>query len=175
MKSEKWRMENAGGAPGGTSQTPSGKSHQQPFGKVINRRAKKLSTGAAKSKKKKSPFKNTLKKKNDGDGNIYYFSIPSPRARARARVRARFFDPAIADEVDAAVDEAMAQTGGSARFRRIWCFYCLRLGINTFLDQLDSVMSCARQGEIRYPAQAFHARLRRIKGQIDSQTGGTNA
>ena len=99
----------------------------------------------------------------------------SLRSRARARVRARFFDPAIADEVDAAVDEAMAQTGGSARFRRIWCFYCLRLGINTFLDQLDSVMSCARQGEIRYPAQAFHARLRRIKGQIDSQEGGTNA
>lgn len=97
--------------------------------------------------------------------NIHTGGSPGSRARAREG----FYDPAITDQVDAAVDEAMAQTGGSRRFRRAWCFYCLHLGINTFLDQLDCVMSCMRQGEIRYPARAFHARLRRIKNQIDGR------
>lgn len=91
--------------------------------------------------------------------------------RSRARACEDFYGPAIADDVDAAVDYAMAETHGDPKFRRILCFYCLRLGINTFLDQLDEVLSCARQGEIRQPAQAFHARLRRIKSQLDKRGG----
>lgn len=90
--------------------------------------------------------------------------------RSRAGVRERFYDPAIASDVDAAVDEAMRQTGGDARYRRAWCHYCLHIGVNTFVDQLDSVMASARQGEIRNPASAFHARIRRMKDQLDERS-----
>ena len=87
--------------------------------------------------------------------------------RSRAGVRESFYDPAIESDVDAVVEEAMRQTGGDKSYWRAWCFYCLQLGINTFVDQLDSVMSCYRQGEIREPPKAFHARLRRMLGQFD--------
>ena len=87
--------------------------------------------------------------------------------RSRAGVRERFYDPAIASDVDAAVDEAMRQTGGDARYRRAWCHYCLHIGVNTFIDQLDCVLAAARQGELRNPASAFHARIRRMKDQMD--------
>ena len=90
--------------------------------------------------------------------------------RSRAGVRERFYDPAVASDVDAAVDEAMRQTGGDARYRRAWCHYCLHIGVNTFVDQLDSVMASARQGEIRNPASAFHARIRRMKDQLDERS-----
>ena len=93
------------------------------------------------------------------------------QARVREGYPAAFYGPAIADEVDSAVNYALESTGNSRDYRRAWCFYCLRLGVNTFLDQLDEVLSCARQGEIRQPAQAFHARLRRIKSQLDKRGG----
>lgn len=85
----------------------------------------------------------------------------------RVRAREAFYGPTIMRDTDAAVDFALSETGNSQRYRRIWCFYCLRIGINTFLDQLDAVMSCYRQGEIRNPASAFHARLRHMKSQLD--------
>ena len=87
--------------------------------------------------------------------------------RSRAGVRESFYDPTIESEVDTVVDFAMTETGWSRRYRSCWCFYCLQLGINTFVDQLDSVMSCYRQGEIQEPPKAFHARLRRMLGQFD--------
>lgn len=88
---------------------------------------------------------------------------------ARTRVREDFYGPAIARDVDVAVDHALATTNGSPDFRRAWCFYCLRLGVNTFIDQLDSVLACARQGELRNPARAFHARLRKMLNGICGQ------
>lgn len=92
--------------------------------------------------------------------------------RTRSRVRESFYDPAITLDVDAAVDYALATTHNSTSYRSVLCFYCLRLGLNTFLDQLDLVLSLARQGEIRDPARAFHARLRRLKNQLDNRKGG---
>lgn len=89
---------------------------------------------------------------------------------SRAGVRERFYDPAVASDVDAAVDEAMRQTEGDSRYRRAWRYYCLHIGVNTFVDQLDSVMASARQGEIRNPASAFHARIRRMKDQLDERS-----
>lgn len=88
---------------------------------------------------------------------------------ARTRVGEDFYGPAIARDVDVAVDHALATTNGSPDFRRAWCFYCLRLGVNTFIDQLDSVLACARQGELRNPARAFHARLRKMLNGICGQ------
>ena len=93
----------------------------------------------------------------------------SPRSRAHACED--FYGPAIAYDVDAAVDYGMSLTHGNPKYRRAWCFYCLRLGINTFLDQLDEVLACAREGEIHEPARAFHARLRHIKDQFDKRGG----
>lgn len=87
--------------------------------------------------------------------------------RSRARVKDRFYDPAIASDVDTAVDYALAQTGGDREYRSCWCFYCLKLGLNTFLDQLWSVISCAKAGELRSPCRAFHKRLKRMKDQLD--------
>ena len=92
--------------------------------------------------------------------------------RSRARAREAFYGPAILNDADAAVDEAFRLTGGDVRYRRAWCFYCLRLGINTFLDQLDCVMSCYKKGEIREPAKAFHARLRLMKTALDEREEG---
>ena len=90
--------------------------------------------------------------------------------RSRAGVRERFYDPAIANDLDAAVDYAMAETGGDARYRACWCFYCLHLGINTFVEQVDRVMSYYRAGEIAEPPKAFHKRLKRLKDQLDKSS-----
>ena len=102
-----------------------------------------------------------------GDG----YSYTSNTLRSRARACEDFYGAAIAREVDAAVDYALELTLGDTNFRRAWCFYCLRLGINTFLDQLESVMGCYRQGELRKPASAFHARLRQMLNQVQGANG----
>ena len=82
--------------------------------------------------------------------------------RTRVRVREGFYGPAIARDTDTAVDYALQATRNDPRYRSAWCFYCLHLGVNTFLDQLDAVLSCHAQGEILDPARAFHARLRQM-------------
>ena len=90
----------------------------------------------------------------------------------RTRAHEAFYDPAIEDDVGAATDYALKETGGSARYRGVWRFYCLAIGINTFLDQLDRVLGCHRQGEIRFPARAFRARIRNMKTKLDKAKGG---
>ena len=107
-----------------------------------------------------------VKKDGDGVGK----TKGSPRSRARAYEA--FYDPAIEDDADAATDFALKKTGGSAKYRGVWRFYCLQIGINTFLDQLDRVLSCHRQGELRFPARAFHARIRKMKTKLDETKGG---
>lgn len=91
--------------------------------------------------------------------------------RSRARVKERFYDPAIASDVDAAVDYALAETGGDRAYRTCWCFYCIHLGLNTFLDQLWSVLACVKTGELDCPYKAFHKRLKRMKDQLDKAKG----
>ena len=104
----------------------------------------------------------------DGDG----VSSTNEFLRSRAHAREAFYGPAICSDADSATDFALRQTGGSVKFRGIWRYYCLKIGINTFLDQLDIVISCYRHGEIDLPAQAFHARIRRMKTQLDRSMGG---
>ena len=107
-----------------------------------------------------------VKKDGDGVGK----SKGSPRSRARTYEA--FYDPAIEDDADAATDFALKKTGGSVKYRGVWRFYCLEIGINTFLEQLNLVLSCYRQGELRFPARAFHARIRNMKTKLDKAEGG---
>ena len=107
--------------------------------------------------------------KKDGDG----VSKTNGSPRSRARAYEAFYDPAIEDDADAATDYALKQTGGSAKYRGVWRHYCINIGINTFLHQLCVVLSSYRQGELRYPARAFHARIRNMKTKLDETKGGT--
>ena len=107
-----------------------------------------------------------VRKDGDGVGK----TNGSPRSRARAYEA--FYDPAIEDDADVATDYALKKTGGSAKYRGVWRFYCLQIGINTFLEQLNRVLSCYRQGELRFPARAFHARIRNMKTRLDKAEGG---
>ena len=106
--------------------------------------------------------------KKDGDG----VSKTNGSPRSRARAYEAFYDPAIEDDADVATDFALKETGGSAKYRGVWRFYCLQIGINTFLHQLSVVLSSYRQGELRYPARAFHARIRNMKTKLDEARGG---
>ena len=106
--------------------------------------------------------------KKDGDG----VSKTNGSPRSRARAYEAFYDPAIEDDADAATDYALKKTGGSARYRGVWRHYCLEIGINTFLNQLCVVLSSYRQGELRHPARAFHARIRNMKTKLDETKGG---
>lgn len=106
--------------------------------------------------------------KKDGDG----VSKTNGSPRSRARAYEAFYDPAIEDDADVATDYALKKTGGSAKYRGVWRFYCLQIGINTFLHQLYVVLSSYRQGELRYPARAFHARIRNMKTKLDESKGG---
>ena len=101
--------------------------------------------------------------KKDGDG----VSKTNGSPRSRARAYEAFYDPAIEDDADVATDHALKETGGSAKYRGVWRFYCLEIGVNTFLHQLYEVLSSYRQGELRYPARAFHARVRNMKTKLD--------
>ena len=105
--------------------------------------------------------------KKDGDG----VSKTNGSPRSRARAYEAFYDPAIEDDADAATDYALKETGGSARYRGVWRHYCLEIGINTFLNQLCVVLSSYRQGELRHPARAFHARIRNMKTKLDEVKG----
>ena len=106
--------------------------------------------------------------KKDGDG----VSKTNGSPRSRARAYEAFYDPAIEDDADAATDYALKETGGSVKYRGVWRHYCINIGINTFLHQLFVVLSSYRQGELRYPAKAFHARIRNMKTKLDEVKGG---
>ena len=144
MKSEKWRMENAGGAPGGTSQTPSGKSYQQPFGKVINRRV----SDAKKARKKRS-IKERGKETRPGYINILSNAL-RPRGGAGAHARISRYR-----EAGAAADEILSLFGHAARDRGIWAFYCYHHDVEIILEKAREIHSRWRQGELKNPVTAF--------------------
>ena len=129
--------------------------------------AEKLSTGEKLSTAPRACARDKDVKK-DGDG----VSKTNGSLRSRARAYEAFYDPAIEDDADAATDFALKQTGGSTKYRGVWRFYCLQIGLNTFLQQLDEVLSSYRQREIRFPARAFHARIRNMKTKLDQPKGG---
>ena len=123
--------------------------------------AEKLSTGPRAGARDKEV-------KKDGDG----VSKTNGPPRSRARAYEAFYDPAIEDDADVATDYALKKTGGSAKYRGVWRHYCLEIGINTFLHQLSTVLSSYRQGEIKFPPRAFHARIRKMKTKLDEAKGG---
>ena len=49
--------------------------------------------------------------------------------------------------------------GNRDRDRGIWVWYCRRIGLDTFLDIADEVISSARQGELRWPVRALQRHL----------------
>ena len=122
----------------------------------------KLSTGPSRA------YARGKEVKKDGDG----VSKTNGSPRSRARAYEAFYDPAIENDADVATDYALAKTGGSKKYRGVWRHYCINIGINTFLHQLCVVLSSYRQGELRFPARAFHARIRNMKTKLDETKGG---
>ena len=80
-----------------------------------------------------------------------------PRGRASARTRERLL--CTWREAVKAADYVLEHFGNRSRDRGIWVWYCRRIGLGTFLDIADEVISSTRQGELRWPTRAFHRHL----------------
>ena len=118
-----------------------------PGGKIINR---------PKSAKKKSPFKNTLKKKN----GKYNLGILIKRARAQARAYARRYDGAVPEMV--AAIEAVEAFGGGELDLHLWSGAAFALGLDAYLDILRQQLAENRaDGLPRDTRRAFQAKLSR--------------
>ena len=76
-----------------------------------------------------------------------------PRARAGEKLLCTW------REAVKAADYVLEHFGNRDRDRGIWVWYCRRIGLNTFLDIADEVISSGRQGEIRWPVRAFQRHL----------------
>ena len=80
-------------------------------------------------------------------------SIPTAPLRPRAHA-------CTWREACKAADYVLEHFGNPLRDRGIWVWYCQRLGLGTFLDLADEVISSARQHEIKWPVRAFHRHLK---------------
>ena len=80
-----------------------------------------------------------------------------PRGGAGARTREKLL--CTWREAVKAADYVLEHFGNRDRDRGIWVWYCRRIGLDTFLDIADEVISSARQGELRWPSRAFHRHL----------------
>ena len=56
-------------------------------------------------------------------------------------------------------DYVLEHFGDTRRDRGIWVWYCQRIGLDTFLDLADEIISSWSQREIRFPARAFQRHL----------------
>ncbi len=109
----------------------------------------------------------------DVDGDYSCKCSPTrPRGRAGARTRTAAVSskpPYQGDEhaellctwreAVKAADCVLEHFGDRSRDRGIWVWYCRRIGLGTFLDIADEVISSTRQGELRWPTRAFHRHL----------------
>ena len=86
----------------------------------------------------------------DVDGNNNIIIEPPLRPRACA---------CTWREACKAADYVLENFGDPIRDRGIWVWYCQRLGLNTFLELADEIISSARQGEIKWPVRAFQRHL----------------
>ena len=80
-----------------------------------------------------------------------------PRGRTGARTKERLL--CTWREAVKAADYVLEHFGNRSRDRGIWVWYCRRIGLDTFLDIADEVISSTRQGELRWPTRAFHRHL----------------
>ena len=94
----------------------------------------------------------------DVDG-VYSCECSPLRPRGRTDVRTRESLLCTWREAVKAADYVLEHFGDRSRDRAIWVWYCRRIGLDTFLDIADEVVSSARQGELRWPARAFHRHL----------------
>ena len=73
-------------------------------------------------------------------------------------------DPLAVPHPDAAVSipvaEALEHFGDPRRDRGIWVWYCQRIGLDTFLDLADEIISSWNQREIKWPVRAFQRHLK---------------
>lgn len=122
--------------------------------KVINSPGDELSTGRS-AAKKKSPFKNTLKKKN---GKYTGLSGLIKRGRAQARTYARRCCSAIPEQV--AAIESVEAFNGTAEDLYLWTGAAFALGLDDFLDLFrQQVAENAADGNPRNLRRAFQAKL----------------
>ena len=84
------------------------------------------------------------------DGNT---SIPGSPLRPRAYA-------CTWREACRAADYVLEHFGNPLKDRGIWVWYCQRLGLNTFLNLADEVISSVRQHEIKWPVRAFQRHLK---------------
>ena len=91
----------------------------------------------------------------DVDGNV---NIPSSKPRRRARTREALL--CTWREACKATDYVLEHFGNPRRDRGIWVWYCQRIGLDTFLDLADEIISCWKQREIKYPIRAFQRNLK---------------
>jgi hypothetical protein len=89
----------------------------------------------------------------NGLGNVLDNASLRPRVRVRERLLCTW------REAVKAADYVLEYFGDRSRDRGIWVWYCRRIGLDTFLDIADEVISSARQGELRWPIRAFHRHL----------------
>ena len=93
----------------------------------------------------------------DVDGNV---NIPVGATRSRVRARTREALECTWREACKAADYVLEHFGDPRRDRGIWVWYCQRIGLDTFLDLADEIISCWEQREIRYPVRAFQRNLK---------------
>ena len=91
------------------------------------------------------------------DVNGLDYVLDNASLRPRVRVRERLL--CTWREAVKAADYVLEHFGDRSRDRGIWVWYCRRIGLGTFLDIADGVISSARQGELRWPIRAFHRHL----------------
>ena len=58
-----------------------------------------------------------------------------------------------------AADYVLKHFGNPLRDRGIWVWYCQRIGLDTFLDLADEIISSWNQREIKFPVRAFQRHL----------------
>ena len=123
--------------------------------KVINSPGEQV-VDRPKPAKKKSPFKNTLKKKN----GKYKLGNLIKRARAQARAYARRSDGAVPEMV--AAIEAVEAFGGGELDLRLWSGAAFALGLDAYLDILRQQLAENKaDGLPRDTRRAFQAKLSR--------------
>ena len=88
----------------------------------------------------------------DVDGNLK-IPVRALRPRARAGVKCTW------REACKAADYALEHFGDPRRDSGIWVWYCQRIGLDTFLDLADEIISSWNQREIRWPVRAFQRHL----------------
>lgn len=114
------------------------------------------------SKEKK---KSIIRKGIDNINNKPFSYARSAYARKASLVevlKARFYEPSIVADLEAAVEYAMEKTGCSENYRELWSDLCLAIGLNSFTDLADMITSRSNQEDVHSPAALFYAKAKAL-------------